>query len=212
MLGPYRIPQHAHGSLLTRKKPMWQVARDGTDVTRGGWEGASSPAGPRGEEPSSAAAEHRAFLPSPAAPAPSAATHGAAAQVQALDRGVARPSHGIAHSSHGIARPNCGTTHPNHSIARPNRGIARPSRGIAHPNCGIAHPRFGVAGHCTAHRAQAAASPRPGAAADQPWWVENRGCAMGQRQRGRTFREETLMDAPSQGKGPAVPVSWLLFF
>lgn len=35
---------------------------------------------------------------------------------------------------------------------------------------------------------------------------------MGQRQRGRTFREETLMDAPSQGKGPAVPVSWQLFF
>lgn len=33
---------------------------------------------------------------------------------------------------------------------------------------------------------------------------------MGQRQRGRTFREETLMDAPSQGKGPAIPVSWLL--
>lgn len=84
MLGPYRIPQHAHGSLLTRKKPMWQVARDGTDVTRGGWGGASSPAGPRGEEPSSAAAEHRAFLPSPAAPAPSATTHGAAVQVQAL--------------------------------------------------------------------------------------------------------------------------------
>lgn len=164
MPGPYHIPQHAHGSLLTRKNPMWQVARDGTDVTRDGWAGSSSPVGPGGEELSSAAAEHHACLPSPAAPTPNTRTHGAAG----LTCGSAGPSYGIAHPSHSIARPDhgtahpnhsivCashGTAHPNHSIARPNHGITRPRHGIAHPRHSVAHPCFGIAGLATAPHAQ----------------------------------------------------------
>ena len=65
-------------------------------------------------------------------------------------------------------------------------------------------------GHSPARPAQAAAVPEPGAAADQPRRVEDGGCTAGQRQRGRTFREQTLMDAPAPGEGPAVPVSQLL--
>lgn len=180
MLGPYRIPQHAHGSLLTRKKPMWQVARDGTDVTRGGWGGASSPAGPRGER--GVLGRCRASrLP---ALSGSTCTQRDNPRCSSSDPRQCRSKpwrcnsgswHCIARSSHGIACPDCGTTHPNRSVARPNhsvahpnrsiacpnRGIAHPNRGIAHPNRGIAHPRFGVAGLATAPHTQLKPLPPP---------------------------------------------------